>query len=67
MVSVGRLEPIKDHALLIDALSLIDGTPRPVCAAILGSGSLAQELRGQAARHSDKLPRSNFPFPQGAP
>src|SRR2546428_569903 len=50
VVSVGRLEPIKDHALLIDALSLLDGTPRPVCAAVLGSGSLAQELGRQAAR-----------------
>jgi glycosyltransferase involved in cell wall biosynthesis len=49
-IAVGRLEPIKDHALLIDALALLDPTPRPVCAAILGTGSLAQELRNQALR-----------------
>jgi len=50
VVSVGRLEPIKDHALLIDALSLLDAMPRPVCAAVLGSGSLAEKLRAQARR-----------------
>ena len=50
VLSVGRLEPIKDHALLIDALSLVDAVPRPVHAAIVGKGSLARELHDRAAR-----------------
>jgi glycosyltransferase involved in cell wall biosynthesis len=48
-VAVGRLEPIKDHALLIEALPLMGGGP-PVRVAVLGSGSLAQDLRARVAR-----------------
>ena len=49
-VSVGRLEPVKNHALLLSALAEAGRAFGPMHLAIVGAGSLETELRALAGR-----------------